>query len=57
MPNRPNQAWFINFVADQLPDGTRFRALTIANVFPVKHSASESDKGYGPGMWSWRVIV
>ena len=25
----PNQAWSIDFVADQLQDGTRFRALTM----------------------------
>ena len=28
----PNQAWSINFVADPLQDGTRFRALTILHV-------------------------
>ncbi len=27
----PNQAWSIDFVADQLQDGTRFRALTIGS--------------------------
>ncbi len=29
----PNQAWSIDFVADQLQDGTRFRALTIVDVY------------------------
>ena len=30
---RPNLAWSMDFVADQLVDGTRFRALTIVDVF------------------------
>lgn len=29
---RPNQAWSMDFVADQLVNGTRFRALTIVDV-------------------------
>lgn len=29
----PNQAWSLDFVADQLADGRRFRALTIVDVF------------------------
>jgi len=33
VPKRPNQAWSMDFVADQLVDGTRFRALTIVDVF------------------------
>ena len=30
---RPNQAWSLDFVADQLPNGNRFRCLTIVDVF------------------------
>ena len=30
---RPNQAWSMDFVADQLVSGTRFRALTIVDVY------------------------
>lgn len=33
IPKRPNQAWSMDFVADQLVDGTRFRALTVVDVF------------------------
>lgn len=33
VPKRANQAWSMDFVADQLTDGTRFRALTIVDVF------------------------
>lgn len=33
VPKRPNQAWSMDFVADQLVDGTRFRALTIFDVY------------------------
>jgi len=32
-PKRPNQAWCMDFVADQLADGTRLRLLTILDVF------------------------
>jgi putative transposase len=29
----PDQAWSIDFVADQLQDGRRFRALTAVDIF------------------------
>jgi putative transposase len=29
----PNQDWSIDFLSDQLHDGTRFRALTILDVY------------------------
>jgi putative transposase len=29
----PDQAWSMDFVSDQLQDGTRFRSLTIVDVF------------------------
>jgi len=32
-PSAPNQVWSLDFVADQLADGRRFRALTILDVF------------------------
>ena len=32
-PTAPNQAWSIDFVADQLQDGRRFRSLTVVDVF------------------------
>jgi len=32
-PRRPNQAWSMDFVSDQLVDGTRIRLLTILDVF------------------------
>ena len=32
-PRRPNEAWSMDFVADQLADGKRFRALAIVDVF------------------------
>lgn len=32
-PKRPNQAWSMDFVADQLADGTRLRMLTVLDVF------------------------
>jgi putative transposase len=33
VPRRPNEAWCMDFVADQLTNGQRFRALTIVDVF------------------------
>jgi putative transposase len=44
----PNQAWSLDFVADQLQDGTRFRALTIVDVYTresVAIDAGQSLKG------------
>lgn len=32
-PTAPHQVWSLDFVADQLADGRRFRALTILDVF------------------------
>ncbi len=32
-PTGPNQAWSLDFVADQLADDRRFRALTVLDVF------------------------
>ena len=32
VPKRPNQAWSLDFVADQLVDGKRLRALTVVDV-------------------------
>lgn len=36
-----NQAWSLDFVADQLADGRRFRALTIVDVFTRESLAIE----------------
>ena len=32
-PHAANEVWSLDFVADQLADGTRFRALTVIDVF------------------------
>ncbi len=32
-PRAPNEVWSLDFVADQLADGRRFRALTVVDVF------------------------
>ncbi len=37
----PDQAWSLDFVADQLQDGRRFRALTIVDVFTRESVAIE----------------
>jgi putative transposase len=37
----PNQAWSVDFVADQLQDGTRFRALTMLDVYTRESVAIE----------------
>jgi putative transposase len=40
-PTAPNQVWSLDFVADQLADGRRFRALTIMGVFTREGLAIE----------------
>ena len=40
-PTAPNQVWSLDFVADQLADGRRFRALTIMDVFTRESLAIE----------------
>ena len=40
-PTAPNEAWSLDFVADQLADGRRFRALTIVDVFTRESLAIE----------------
>jgi len=43
-PRRRNEAWSMDFVADQLVNGERFRALTIVDVFSREALAIEVDK-------------
>ena len=40
-PTAPNEAWSIDFVADQLQDGRRFRSLTVVDVFTRESVAIE----------------
>jgi putative transposase len=40
-PTAPDQAWSLDFVADQLQDGRRFRSLTIVDVFTRESPAIE----------------
>jgi putative transposase len=47
-PTGPDHAWSMDFVADQLQDGTRFRSLTIVDVYTreaVAIEAGQSLKG------------
>ncbi len=47
-PTAPNQVWSLDFVADQLADGRRFRALTAVDVYTrecVAIEAGQSLKG------------
>ena len=48
----PNQAWSLDFVADQLADGRRFRALTIVDVFTRESLAIEA----GPSLKGADVV-
>ncbi len=41
-PTGPNQVWSLDFVADQLADGRRFRALTVVDVFTRECLAIEA---------------
>lgn len=40
-PSKPNQAWSMDFVADQLANGMKFRTLTIVDVFSKEALAIE----------------
>jgi putative transposase len=40
-PTGPDEAWSMDFVADQLQDGSRFRSLTIVDVFTREAVAVE----------------
>ena len=40
-PTEPNQAWTMDFVADELASGSKFRALTIVDVFTREALAIE----------------
>ena len=40
-PSAPNDAWTMDFVADQLADGTKLRALTVVDVFTREALAIE----------------
>jgi putative transposase len=40
-PKAPNEVWSLDFVADQLTDGRRFRALTVVDVFTRESLAIE----------------
>ena len=40
-PTGPNQVWSLDFVADQLADGRRFRALTVVDGFTRESLAIE----------------
>nr|WP_155642102.1 IS3 family transposase [Burkholderia cepacia] len=41
VPIKPNDAWSMDFVADQLADGSKFRTLTIVDVFTKEALATE----------------
>jgi putative transposase len=43
LPSAPNQRWSMDFIADTLDDGRRFRALTIVDVFTRECLAIEAD--------------
>lgn len=50
---RPNEAWSMDFVADQLADGRKFRALTVVDVFTREALAIE----VGPRLRGEHVVA
>lgn len=46
-PTQPNQVWSLDFVADQLANGARFRTLTIIDVFSKEALAIEVGQRLG----------
>lgn len=47
-PTGPNQVWSMDFVADHLADGRRFRALTVIDIYTRECLAIEPEQN-GPG--------
>ena len=43
-PTGPNQVWSMDFVADQLADGRRFRSLTVVDIYTREYLAIESEQ-------------
>jgi putative transposase len=43
-PTGPNQVWSMDFVADQLADGRRFRSLTVMDIYTRECLAIESEQ-------------
>jgi putative transposase len=43
-PTGPNQVWSMDFVADQLADGRRFRALTLVDIYTRECLAIEPEQ-------------
>ena len=43
---RPNEAWTLDLVADQLADSRRFRALTVVDVFTRESVAIEVGQSF-----------
>jgi len=43
-PTAPNQVWSMDFVADQLADGRRFRSLTVVDIYTRECLAIESEQ-------------
>src|ERR1700690_4281208 len=41
----PNQVWSMDFVADQLADGRRFRSLTVVDIYTRECLAIKSEQG------------
>jgi putative transposase len=46
-PRRSDEVWSLDFVSDQLADGTRFRALTVVDVFSREALAIEVGQRLG----------
>jgi len=43
-PTGPNQVWSMDFVADQLADGRRFRSLTVVDIYTRECLAIKSEQ-------------
>jgi len=44
-PTGPKQVWSMDFVADQLADGRRFRSLTVVDIYTRECVAIQSEQG------------
>lgn len=53
VPKRPNEAWSLDFIHDQFSNGTKFRALTVVDIFSREGLASRWGSGSRANTW-WR---
>lgn len=55
-PNRPNEAWSLDFVHDQLSNGQKFRMLTVVDIYNREALAIDVGSRLRGKMW-WKFSI